>query len=279
MRAAAAIDASGQMSALDAVLAGPSISEWGRPGRLKGAVDGTSVSGFKDTPYAIPNLSVGWVSTPTPVPVGTWRSVGHSQNGFFMEAFIDEVAIKANADPVAFRRTLAKGDPRLVAVLDAVAKAADWERPRPPGHGLGVSLNEGYGSYAAQVIEVSLKSGAVKIEKIWCAIDCGPPVNPHGVMTQAQSAIIYGLSAALWGDITIEGGAAVESNFTDQRVLTLRETPPIEVIVMPSTDDLGGAGEPALPGVAPALVNAIAAAGGARIRTLPITKQGLEFVT
>lgn len=278
MRAAAALDSAGKLSALEVVLAGPSISEWGRPGRLKGAVDGTSVSGFKDTPYAIPNLSVSWVSTPTPVPVGTWRSVGHSQNGFFVEAFIDEVAVKAGADPVAFRRDLAKEHPRLTAVLDAVAKASDWTRKRPKGRGLGVALNEGYGSYAANVVEVSLKDGGVKIEKIWCAIDCGPPVNPHGVLTQAQSAVIYGLSAALWGDITIDGGATVESNFTDQRVLTLGETPPIEVIIIPAGGELGGAGEPALPGVAPALVNAIAAAGGPRIRTLPITKQGLEFI-
>jgi len=276
MRARAALDDKGTLVALDVVLAGPSISEWGRPGRLKGGLDGTSVSGIKDAPYAIPNVSVGWVSTPTPVPVGTWRSVGHSQNGYFLEAFLDEIAAKAKADPMAFRRALAKGDPRCVAVLDAVAKASNWSRKRPKGHGLGVSLIEAYGSYVAQVIEVSLKAKTLKVEKVWCAIDCGPPVNPHGVETQAQSAVIYGLSAALWGEITLEGGAVVEGNFADQRVLTLADTPPIEVIILPSDAPLGGAGEPALPGVAPALANAIVAAGGPRLRNLPVTKHGLE---
>jgi isoquinoline 1-oxidoreductase subunit beta len=272
----------GRLVALDLALAGPSISEFGRPGRLKGAADPVAVSGLRDLPYKVPAVAVTWTSTPTPVPIGVWRSVGHSHNGFFLESVIDEAAKAAKTDPLAFRLTMLDYDPRAVAVLKAVAKAARWGRKLPKGRGQGLAFAESYGSYLAQIVEVSIVDKALKLEHVWSAIDCGRAINPRGVETQTESAIIYGLGAALWGEVGFEDGAAQVSNFSDYRVPLVRDMPPISVEIVTSAttldgSQLGGAGEPGLVPIAAALTNAIAAATGTRIRRLPVTSAGWDL--
>jgi len=281
LKAMAGFDAAGNLSGLELKVSGASLTEWGRPGRLKGAADPTAVSGLKDAFAAVPHLKIGWVPTPTPVPVGFWRSVGHSQNGFFQEALADELALQAGKDPVAFRRALIGSNKRAAAVLDKVLAMSGWGRSLGPHEGLGLARLEAYGTEVAHVIHVTLapkdKGGTLKINRIWCAVDCGYPVNPAGVIAQAKSAIIYGLSAALWGEITLDGAGIGQSNFSDYRVLTFPEAPVMDVAIVETGAKLGGMGEPALPGVAPALVNAIAAAGGPRLRSLPVMNSGWDL--
>jgi CO/xanthine dehydrogenase Mo-binding subunit len=222
-------------------------------------------------PYAIPHIGVDYIMQDVGVPVGFWRSVGGSQNGFVVESFIDEVAAAAGQDPFQFRRTLLVHSPRHRAVLERAAAKAGWETPAPPGIHRGIAVAAQRGTYVAEVAEVSVDPrGAVRVHRIVAVLDCGTVVNPNTVVAQMEGGVVFGLSAALKEVITISDGAVVQHNFHDYPVLRMNEVPLIEAEIMPSRFPPGGVGETATPPVAPAVANAIFAATGKRVRTLPI---------
>jgi isoquinoline 1-oxidoreductase beta subunit len=272
----AALDDAGKLAALDLKVSGQSILESGQPGRLKGRPDPTSVSGLKDQPYACGSISVSWAPITADVPVGVWRSVGHSQNGFFLESFIDEVARSAGADPMDFRRAHLAAHPRLVAVMEALALNCCWSEPKGQTTGRGLAIGEAYGSFIAQVVDIDvLEDKRLKLKRISCAFDCGTAINPAGVKSQIEGSILFALSAALWGETKITNGRVQNDNFHSYEMLTLAQTPPIDVTLLEHADaPLGGAGESGVPPLAPALANAIADATGERIRTLPLAASG-----
>lgn len=233
--------------------------------------DKTAAEGLFGLPYRIAHLCVRHLATRHAVPVGSWRSVGHSHNAFFAESFIDELAHAAGADPLAYRQGLLQGRPRHAAVLQRAADAAAWGRPAPAGRARGLALHESFGSIVAMVIELSAdRRGQPRLQRVVAAVDCGVVVNPRLAAQQVESAVIFGLSAALWGRIDVEQGAVVTRNFDGYRVLRLAETPVIETHFVPSDRDPGGLGEPGLPPVAPALANAWFALTGQRVRELPL---------
>ena len=244
------------------------VASWA--GILPNGVDPTSVEAAQNHPYMIPNVRVSWADVPLPVPIGFWRSVGNSHNGFVVESFVDELAYAAGQDPYQYRRALLMDRPRHRAVLDAVAEASDWDTPLPEGRARGVAVVASFGSYVAEVAEVSVEAGRLRVHKVWCAIDCGVVVNPAIVRAQMESAITYGLTAALYGKINIQGGRAVQSNFHDYPMLRMNEAPEVEVVLVPSGGPPGGVGEPGLPPAAPAVTNALFALTGQRVRDLPI---------
>lgn len=274
-RASADLDGKGQLTAMDVKLAGASISEWGKPGRLQGKPDVLAVSTFSDAAYAIPNYRVRWVSTPTHVPIGVWRSVGQSHNGYFLECMMDELAQAAGRDPLDFRLDLLTEHPRLQTVLRTAAKRAGWGRKLPRGEALGLAIVEDQASIVAQVARVRVAGGKLRVLEVSCAIDCGRAVQPEVIRMQMEGGIIFGLSALYYGEINFAKGAARESNFHDYRMLSLADTPVIHVDVIEGGLPLGGVGEPGVPPLAPAVVNAIFAATGQRIRSLPLTRHGL----
>jgi isoquinoline 1-oxidoreductase beta subunit len=224
--------------------------------------------------YPLPHFRLERVIEDPGVPVAPWRGVGPSQNGWVVESFVDELAHAAGKDPYAYRRDLVAGHARLRAVLDLAAERAGWRSPpsvSPPGRARGIALWQFGETFLAQVAEVSVAAdGGVRVHRVVCAIDCGVVVNPAGVEAQVQSAIVYGLTAALYGEITIDRGRVAQSNFGDYRLLQLSETPEIEVHLVRSDAAPGGVGEAGLPPIAPAVCNAIFAATGKRIRRLPI---------
>jgi isoquinoline 1-oxidoreductase subunit beta len=237
---------------------------------LKG-VDGFSVEGLTEWPYATDNLQVEWTKNEPPVGVWFWRSVGHSQNIFFVEGFVDEMAVAAGKDPYEYRRALLGNNPRYKVVLELAAQKAGWGKALPAGRGRGIAVGQSFGSYVAEVAEVSVgKDGKVKVHRVVCAVDCGRTVNPDIIKRQMESSIVFGLSAALYGEITFKDGKVDQSNFHDYEVLRMSEMPVVEVHIVPSTEAPGGVGEPGLPPAAPALVNAIYAATGKRLRKLPL---------
>ena len=251
---------------------------WGSPDKL----EESEVGGAKQMPYAIPNVRLEYAAVPSSVPPLWWRSVEHSFNGFAVECFIDELAAGAGKDPVEFRRGLLvkpanwkpkdEDDPdpsRLRGVLDIAAEKVGWGKPLPKGKGRGIASYHSFGSYIAEAAEVTVSGKDFKIDRIVAAIDCGQVVNPESVRAQAESAIIYGLSAALKNEITIKDGAVEQSNFDGYDPIRIDEAPPIEVHLLKSKEDPGGMGEPALPPAAPAVANAIFAASGKRLRRLP----------
>lgn len=239
----------------------------GNPNRA----DGASVEGAADMPYDIPNTLIDWAQAPGGVPTHWWRSVGHSHTAFAVECFLDELAHAAKADPLAFRRQLLAKDPRRLACLELAAAKAGWGTPEPAGRGRGLAVHFSFGSYVAQVAEVSVsKTGVVRVHKVTCAIDCGPIVNPDTIAAQMESSIVFGLSAALHGQITFANGRVQEGNFNDYPILRINEMPVVETHIVPSTAQMGGVGEPGLPPIAPAVANAIFAATGKRIRRLPL---------
>jgi isoquinoline 1-oxidoreductase beta subunit len=227
-------------------------------------------------PYAVPVRDIGHVSSPTHVPFGAWRSVDHSQHGFFTESFIDEVAAAAGQDPYEYRAARLKDKPRQLAVLKKAAEAADWERPLADGRGRGISLQECFGSFIAQVVEVTIVDGQPQVDRVVAAVDAGFAVSPDGLSAQIESGIIYGLTAALYGEITIENGTVKQSNFHDYQALRMSAAPEIETHIINSGNAMGGAGEPGTPGIAPALANAIYDATGLRIRRLPLNLTDLQ---
>jgi len=233
--------------------------------------DKTNAEGAADLPYEFTNLRVEHVLSKTPVPVGFWRSVGHSYNAFFTECFIDEMAAAASVDPFEFRRRLLAKHPRFLKVLETAATQAGWGKPLKKGIGRGIALHESFHSIVGQVAEVSVGSnGAIQVQRVVCAIDCGLAVNPDTVAAQMESGIIYGLSAVLFGEITIGKGRVVQHNFPDYDMVRLAQAPAIEVHIVNSDAALGGVGEPGTPPIAPAVANAIYAATGKRLRRLPI---------
>ncbi len=243
------------------------------PESLDHGYDAELVEGAMAMPYAIPNVLVDSHNVDTGIPVGFWRSVNNSYNGFAVETFVDELAHAAGKDPYEFRRGLLDGSPRHKRALELAAEKAGWGTPLPAGHARGIAVHLSFKSYVAEVAEVSVASdGSVHVHKVVCAIDCGPVVNPAILESQMQSAIVYGLTAALWGEVHVENGRIVEGNFDKYRMLRMAEMPVVEVYIVPSTDPQGGAGEPATPPIAPAVGNAIFAATGKRIRKLPIGK-------
>lgn len=238
---------------------------------VKDGIDPTSTEGVADTPYDLPNLDVTLHTRNVGVPVLWWRSVGHSHTAFVMETMIDELAAGAGEDPVAFRRRLLAKHPKLVRVLDLAASKAGWGSPLPKGRARGIAVHESFGSACAQVAEVSIEGGEAKVHRVVAAIDCGLVVNPLSVEAQVQSAIAYGLSAALRGKVTFKEGRVEQSNFNDYPVLRITEMPRVEVHLAPGGDKPTGVGEPGTPPIAPAVANALAALTGKRIRSLPLS--------
>lgn len=279
LRFKAGFDASGRPVALLNRSATHSILAGLRPEVVKGGLDGSSTEGLEDQPYAIANQSIEHHLKRTHVPVWFWRSVGSSQNAFAMECFVDEMAAAAGMDPLAFRRSLLGDRPDIRKVMDAAAAKADWGRKMPTGSAQGLAVHECFGSICAQVAEVSVsKSGRVKVDRVVTAIDCGNTVNPRTIEEQVESAIVYGLTAALWGRSDIQKGALVQDNFDDNRMLKLAETPVMEThLALSGGDKWGGIGEPGLPCTAPAVVNAIHAITGKRIRSLPLMNHDLSW--
>lgn len=272
------VDASGNPVAWTHTIVGQSILQ-GTPFEqflVKDGIDGTSVEGAADLLYGIPNLQVDLHTPKIGVPVLWWRSVGHSHNGFAVEAFFDELAHLGGKDPYELRRTLLANQPRMKALLELVAQKANWGTRLPAGRARGIATHFSFESYVAQVAEVSVdKSGEVRVHRIVCAIDCGRVVNPDSVKAQMEGAIVFGLTAALKDAITFEGGRVQQRNFHDYQMLRINESPEIEVHIMPSTQAPTGVGEPGVPPVAPAVANAIFAATGKRIRRLPIGRVAL----
>ena len=232
--------------------------------------DRSNSEGLFDGPYDIPHQRMAHVATHSGVPVGYWRSVGHSHNAFFAEGFIDELAVLARQDPLAFRLALLAHQPRHAAVLKLVADKSGWASPLPPGRARGVALAESFGSIVAQVAEVVLVDGKPRVVRVVCAADVGTVVNPGIVAQQMEGAIVFGLCAALHQRIDIHHGVVQQSNFHTYRLLTLAETPRIETHLIASERPPSGVGEPGVPPVAPAVANAVFALTGERLRALPL---------
>ncbi len=247
-----------------------------RPELVRNGLDPTSVEGASNMPYSIANVAVDYVLQDLPVPVGPWRSVGSSQNAFVTEGFVDELAHAAGRDPLEFRKALLSKHPRHRAVLDLLAERSGWDKPLAAGTGRGLAVAECFGGWCAQMAEVRvLPDGKIKVERIVAVIDCGRVINPHGVTEQLESNIVYALSATLNGEITIDKGRVAQSNFHNYGALRINEIPKIELHILPSTAAPGGVGEVGTPPVAPAVVNAIFAATGKRIRSLPLSRHNL----
>jgi isoquinoline 1-oxidoreductase subunit beta len=237
----------------------------------KGKPDWSSIEGAENLPYAIPNLEVDLHSYDPGVPLGWWRSVASSQNAYVTECFLDEIAAATGRDPYELRRGLLAKQPRHLAVLDLAAQKAGWGTPLPAGQARGIAVHACFESFVAQVAEVEVDSGgAVRVRRVVCAVDCGTVVHPDLVRQQMESGILYGLSAALHGKITIERGRVVQANFDEYPAVTIDRSPAIEVHLAPSGDPVGGIGEPGLPPIAPAVANAVAKATGQPVRKLPI---------
>ena len=244
---------------------------------IKDGVDAASVEGAADIIYSIPNVQVDLHSPKNEVPVQWWRSVGHSHTGFSVEAFLDEVAHAGGKDPYQLRRALLANQPRMLAVLDLAVEKAHWGGPLPKGHARGVATHFSFDSYVAQVAEVSVeKDGRVRVHRIVAAVDCGRTVNPDTVKAQLEGGIIFGLTAALKTEITLDKGRVQQRNFHDYPMVRMFESPQIEVYIVPSTEKPTGVGEPGVPPVAPAVANAIFAATGKRVRRLPIKAEDLR---
>ena len=257
------------------VTASSILARWAPPAFVNG-LDTDAVEGAaKELPYSIPNILVDYVRDEPPgLTTGWWRGVGPTHNIFVVESFVDELAAAAKKDPVEFRRALLGKSPRVVGVLNLAAEKAGWGNPLPDGIGRGVSVQFAMGSYLSQIAEVEVsKDGEVRVRRVVCAVDCGQMVNPDTIVAQMEGGIIFGISAALWGEITLKDGRVEQRNFNDYRVLRFNEAPQIEVYLVKNSEAPGGIGEPGTIGIAPAIANAIFAVTGNRIRKLPIKDQ------
>ena len=268
----AGVDEHGALSAWALHITGPSITARFDPTN-KDPFDSV-IEYVQNFPYAVSNFDLTYTRQEIGIGVGYMRSVSHAANCFAIESSIDEIAGLVSKDPLEFRRELLTGKPRHLQVLKEIAERSGWGHA-PTGHHQGIAFMEGYTSHIAQVAEVSIEDGKVRVHRITCVIDCGQTVNPRIVESQLESGIVYGLSAALWGEITLRGGRVQQRNFNDYRVLRLNEMPVLDVHVIASTEKPGGIGETAVPPVAPALCNAIFAATGKRLRSLPVAAHKL----
>ena len=277
-RMTAGLDAEGMPVAWKTRIAGQSIVASMVPSSMRVGIDRSFMQGFLDEmAYAVPNYLVDFAMRTSPVPVGLWRAANYSQNAFFIESFIDEMAHAAGRDPYLFRRKLLERKPRHLAVLDAAAKRADWNAMRPPGRFRGIAMQESANTVCAQVVEASVSDqGAVRVHRVVSAIDPGYAVNPLTIAQQTEGAIVYGLTAALYGEIKIQDGRVAESNFHDYRMLRMSEMPEVVTVIVASGGTWGGCGEPPLPPLAPALCNAVFAATGKRVRSLPLKNHHLR---
>ena len=258
-------------------VSGQSINAFIAPQTVADGKDRRQLQGFWAEPddaqlgYTVPNLLVEYAMRNSHVPVGPWRGVNTNQNGVYMECFIDEVARAANADPLEFRRRLMHKHPKHLAVLNAAAEHAGWGKPLPPGVFRGIAQFMGYFSYSAAVAEVSVSPrGELKVHRMVLALDCGHAVNPEQIAAQVEGSVAYGMSAALYGEISIDKGRAVELNFHNYPIMRLAEMPKVETVIVPTHDFWGGVGEPTICVVAPCMLNAIYAATGRPVRTLPL---------
>jgi len=274
-RISAGLDERGKAVAWSHRVAGSSIIARYFPTSIKDGVDPDAVDGSADQPYAVDNVHVDWVAQePAVVRTAFWRGVGPTRSTFVVESFIDELAARATQDPLKYRVALLEKSPRSRNVLQIAAERSGWGRALTRGQGRGIALCIGFGSFIAQVVQVAIdNSGAVGVQHVWCVVDCGIQVNPDTICAQMESGIVFGLSAALFGEITLEEGRVQQSNFHDYRVLRMNEAPQIDVYLVKSTAAPGGIGEPGTSCVMPALTNAIYAATGKRVRKLPVADQ------
>jgi len=274
----AGLDYTGWPTAWMHTIVGQSIAE-GTPfaaAMVKNGVDRTSVEGASDLAYEVPNVTVDLHSPASPVPVLWWRSVGHTHTGFVVESFIDELARAAGQDPYAFRRGLLAEHPRHLGVLDLAAQKAGWGSPLPPGRARGMAVHASFGSWCAQIAEVSIEGNAIRVHRVVCAVDCGRAINPETIRAQMEGGVVFGLSAALYGQITLKQGRVQQNNFHDYPVLRMSSMPVIEVHIVPSTAPPSGIGEPGTPLMAAALGNALFSLTGQRVRSLPLVRHGFE---
>ncbi|KVS38459.1 xanthine dehydrogenase family protein molybdopterin-binding subunit [Burkholderia ubonensis] len=273
-RISAGLDANGRPIAWRHRIVGSSILARFAPPAVKNGVDPDAVEVAAELPYDLPNQLVDYVrQEPRHVPTAFWRGVGPTRGTFVVESFIDELAAQAKTDPVQYRRALLGKSPRARNVLDVASKAAGWGTPLPTGQGRGVSVMHAFGSFFSIVVDVAVDDGDVQVKRVVCAVDCGMAVNPDTIDAQVQGGIIFGITGALYGEITIENGRVAQGNFTDYRMLRINETPPIDVHIVKSGEAPGGIGEPGTAALAAALANAIFAATGKRVRKLPVGNQ------
>ena len=279
-RLSAGLDVQGMPIAWSHRIVGSSIMARFFPPAFKDGIDPDAVDGAIDMPYAIPNKRVDYVREEPPgIPTAFWRGVGPTHNVYVIESFVDELAAIAKKDPVEYRRAMLGNNPRALYVLNRAAKIAGWGKPLSDRRGRGVCVHNTFGSYMAQVAEVTVADvGEVHVDRVVCVVDTGVAVNPDTIVAQMQSGIIFGITAALWGEITLKNGRVEQSNFHDYRMLRLHEAPAIEVEVVKSSEKPGGIGEPGTTTLAPAVLNAIYAATGVRLRKLPIKPDSLKSI-
>ena len=276
-RLVAGLDADGMPVALKIRVAGPSFVAALLPAFGTDFVDRRLLTGLaEEMPYDVPNYLLECVVQQSPVPLGVWRAINYTENAYYKESFIDEMAHAAGMDPYIYRRRLLRNSPKNLGVLDAAAKRADWFAPPPRGVARGIAVNEACGSFCAQVVEVSVERGEVRVHRVVSALDPGHVVNPLSIEMQTQGAVIFALTAALKGEITIKDGGVAQGNFDDYEILRMADSPKVETVIVPSGDFWGGVGEPPVPPLAPALCNAIFAATGKRVRSLPLKDQDLS---
>jgi len=277
-RLSAGLDQKGMPVAWKHRFAGSSVMARWAPPFFSNGLDPDTTEGAIDLVYALPNLHVEYVRVEPPgIPTAFWRSVGPSHNVFVTESFVDELAAAAKQDPVAYRRALLDKSPRAKAVLDLAAEKAGWEQPLPGGSGRGVSLQLAFATYMAQVAEVEVsKDGAVRVRRVVCAVDCGTAVNPDTIRAQIEGGIIFGITAALYGEITVKDGRVEQTNFDTYQMLRMNEAPAIEVHIVQSSEPPGGMGETGTSAIPAAVTNAIFAATGKRLRKLPIDSSALK---
>jgi isoquinoline 1-oxidoreductase beta subunit len=274
---AAGIDAQGNLVGLHVRISGQSINAWLNPAGIVGNKDERQLQGFWEAPgdaqlgYTVPNLLTEYVMRNTHVPVGPWRGVNTNQNGIYMECFIEECARTAGKDSLDFRRAMMSKHPKHLAVLNAAAEKGDWGKPLPPGVHRGIAQFMGYGSYSAATAEVSVSpEGKLKVHRMVLALNCGHTVNPDQIAAQVEGSVAYGLSAALYGECRVKDGRMVDLNFDTHEIMRIAEMPKVETVLVPTYDFWGGVGEPTICVVIPSVLNAIMAATGKPVRSLPL---------